>query len=99
MNEVSAKLLRQLENETKFIRQLDPEKATHREAVYAYLKEKPSKVKNVNLDNSVEKLFLDKCFERDYKLFLSLSPEQYKEEYSELYNELYNANPLNWGNF
>ena len=86
MNEVSEKLLKQLQNETKTIRQLDPTKATHREAVFAYVQSKSSIIKT--LKNDVELEFLKICLEKNYELFLSLDPEQYTEEIASFY--LYN---------
>ena len=86
MNEVSEKLFKQLQNGTKTIRQLDPTKATHREAVFAYVQSKSSIMKT--LKNDVELEFLKICLEKNYELFLSLDPEQYTEEFASFY--LYN---------
>ena len=78
MNDISTKLLTQLQNGTKKIEQLDPDKAIHREAVFYYLTSRPSIMKS--LTTPVEVAFLKKCLERDYKLFLHLDPKQYDEE-------------------
>ena len=88
MNDISTKLLAQLQNETKKINDLDPEKAIHREAVFHYLSSRASLIKT--LKTPTEIAFLKKCLERDYKLFLHLKPEQYDEEMAGrfLYNSI-----------
>ena len=72
------KILSQLQIGFKRIGSLNPEDITHKEAVYNYLKSKPSLIKTLSTD--VEKAFLKYSIEQDYKLFLQLDKAQYDED-------------------
>ena len=43
------------------------------------------KVVQIKHLDPIERLFLDYCLKKDYKLFLYLTPEQYTEEYASKY--------------
>ena len=81
------RLLKQLNNGSKRVGNLNPEKEAHLDVVYQYLQSKPSVIKT--LTTEVENVFIKKCVEKDYKLFLHLTPSQYDEEVAN--NFLYNV--------
>ena len=85
MTEASQKFYDQLSNGTKTIDSFDPEKAAHRTAVLKYLQSKPSKIKE--LRTVTENAFLKYCLEKDYKLFIYLSPAQRTEEFAKEFLE------------
>ena len=72
------RLLKQLNNGSKRVGNLNPERENHVEVVFQYLQSKPSVIKTLHTE--VENVFIKKCVEKDYKLFLHLTPEQYDEE-------------------
>ncbi len=72
------KVYNDLLNKKVVVDSLDPEKAIHRKAVYEFIKDRPGRLASFNSEN--ERKFLKDCIERDYKLFIYLTPEQYTEE-------------------
>lgn len=67
-----------LERENIKIGNLDFEQATNRKAVFEFLLDNPSKLRELKSEN--EKQFLRYCLERKYDLFIYLTPEQYEED-------------------
>ena len=65
------------------ISSLDPTKATHRNAVYDYVKDRPNIVAKFTEPSEYE--FLKHLIKRDYKIFVYLKPEQYTQDYAKSY--------------
>ncbi len=83
MNEITEKLLSELTKGTKKIKDLDPKRATNRQAVFAFVEQQPSKL--ATLTDETEVKFLKFCIEKKPSLFIYLNREQYTEDLAKIF--------------
>ncbi len=83
MNEITEKLLSELMKGTKKIKDLDPKRATNRQAVFAFVEQQPSKLATLVEGNEIT--FLKFCIEKKPSLFIYLNREQYTEDLAKIF--------------